>query len=225
VLLKSITTTSVAEALVGIFARVGIPEKILSDQGTQLTSAQMKEVGRLLSLKPLTTTPYHPQCNGLVERFNRTLKMMLKRMCAEKPKDWDRYISTLLFAYREAPQDSLGFAPFELLYGRTVKRPLQILRQLWTKDRQRLEGFLRRGCRQNLYPADKPSITQLIEEADEKLFDNIRYNPSYPVHHLLSRQTDYSYNLCSRSHNLELSHTHDKRNFIDRMLSYPYHIC
>ena len=132
--LKSITTTSVAEALVGIFSRVGIPEEILSDRGTQLTSAQMREVGRLLSLKQLTTTPYHPQCNGLVERFNGTLKMMLKRMCAEKPKDWDRYISALLFAYREAPQESLGFSPFELLYGRTVKGPLQILRKLWTKE-------------------------------------------------------------------------------------------
>ena len=62
-------------------------------------------------------------------------------------------------------------------------------------------------------------------EADKKLFDNIRYNPSHPLHHLLSRRTDYSYNLRSRSHNLELSHTHDKWNFIDRMLFNPYHIC
>jgi len=126
--------TRYAEALVGIFARVGIPDEILSDRGTQLTSAQMKEVKRLLLLKQLTTTPYHPQCNGLVEHFNGTLKMMLKHMCAEKPKDWDHYISALLFAYREASQQSLGFAPFKLLYGRTVKGPLQILRQLWTKE-------------------------------------------------------------------------------------------
>ena len=127
--LKNITTTAVAEALVSIFARVGVPEEILSDRGTQLTSDMMKEVGRLLSLKQLTTTPYHPQCNGLVERFNATLKSMLKRMCSERPQDWDRYIDALLFAYREAPQESLGFAPFELLYGRKVKGPIQILRQ------------------------------------------------------------------------------------------------
>ena len=43
-------------------------------------------------------------------------------------------------------------------------------------DRQRLEGFLRRGCRQNLYSTDKPSITQIVEEADENLFNSIRYN-------------------------------------------------
>ena len=132
--LKSISSIVVAEALVSIFSRVGIPEEILSDQGTQFTGGLMKEVGRLLSMKQLTTTPYHLQCNGLVERFNGTLKTMLRRMCAEKPKDWDRYLDALLFAYREAPQESLGFAPFELLYGRSVNGPLQILRQLWTKE-------------------------------------------------------------------------------------------
>ena len=99
VALKSISTTTVAEALVSIFSRVGIPEEILSDQGTQFTSNLMKEAGRLLSMKQLTTTPYHPQCNGLVERFNGTLKTMLKQMCAERPKDWDRYLDALLFAY------------------------------------------------------------------------------------------------------------------------------
>ena len=81
-----------------IFFRVGILEEILSDHETQFTSNLMKEVGRLLSMQ-LTTTPYHPQRNGLVERFNGTLKTMLMRMCAEKPKDWDRYIDALLFAY------------------------------------------------------------------------------------------------------------------------------
>ena len=78
----------------------------------------MKEVSRLLSMKQLVTTPYHPMCNGLVERFNGTMKQMLKRMCAERPKDWDRYLPALLFAYREVPQESLGFSPFELLYRR-----------------------------------------------------------------------------------------------------------
>lgn len=59
---------------------------------------------------------------------------MLKRICAEKPKDWDKYINALLFAYREVPQESLGFAPFELLYGHTVRGPMQILKELWTEE-------------------------------------------------------------------------------------------
>jgi len=44
---------------------------------------------------------------------------MLRHMCAEKLKDWDRYIGPLLFTYREVKQDSLGYSPLELLYGRT----------------------------------------------------------------------------------------------------------
>ena len=57
-------------------------------------------------------------------------------------------------------------------------------------DRQRLEGFLRRGCRQNLYSTDKPSIAQIVEEADENLFNSIRYNPSHLLHQLLPRRTE-----------------------------------
>ena len=72
--LKNIKTTTVAEALVSIFSRVGIPTEVLTDQGSQFTAKLMKEVSRLLSVKQLTTTPYHPQCNGLVERFNGPLR-------------------------------------------------------------------------------------------------------------------------------------------------------
>ena len=132
--LASIDTETVAEALVSIFSRVGIPNEVLTDMGTQYTSAVMKEVSRLLSFKQLVTTSYHPICNGLVERFNQTIKKMLMRMCAERPKDWDKYIDPLLFAYREAPQESLGVSPFELLYGWPVRGPMQILKQLWSKE-------------------------------------------------------------------------------------------
>ena len=97
-------------------------------------SSCMQEVSRLLSINRLTTTPYHPICNRLVERFNGTLKKMLRRLCSEQPRQWHRFINPLLFAYREAPQEATGFSPFELLYGRTVRGPVQILKELWTKE-------------------------------------------------------------------------------------------
>ncbi|GFO08261.1 cathepsin d [Plakobranchus ocellatus] len=130
--LKSIET--VTEALVDILCRIGIPKEMLSDRGTQFTSDLMEEVRRLLSVKRLTTSPYHPQCNGLVERFNAMLKGILKRLASDRPKDWDRYINAALFAYREAPQESLGFSHFELLYARPVRDSMAILRELWTED-------------------------------------------------------------------------------------------
>ena len=129
--LKNVETTTVAEAMVSVFCRVGVPKQVLSDRGTQFTSGMMDEVLRLLSCKGLHTTPYHPMSNGLCERFNGTLKKMLKRMTAEQPKEWPRFIAPLLFAYREAPQSSTRFSPFEMVYGRCVRGPLQMLRELW----------------------------------------------------------------------------------------------
>ena len=132
--LKDIRADTIAEALWNFWTRLGLPDEILSDRGTQFTSELMRDVQRLLAIKGLNTTPWHPQTNGLVERFNGTLKQMLKKLAMEQPQKWDEFIPALLFAYREVPQDSLGFSPFELLYGRTVKGPMRVLRQLWTEE-------------------------------------------------------------------------------------------
>ncbi|XP_037526097.1 uncharacterized protein LOC119403222 [Rhipicephalus sanguineus] len=133
--LPSIESKMVAEGLMEMFSRVGLPREIVSDRGTNFMSSVMKEFSRLLSVKQLPTTPYHPMANGLVERFNGTLKRMLGRMCQECPKNWDRYLGPLLFAYREMPQRSTGYSPFELLYGRYVRGPMTILKDLWTNPK------------------------------------------------------------------------------------------
>ncbi|XP_037779144.1 uncharacterized protein LOC119575564 [Penaeus monodon] len=132
--LRSIDTVTVAENLIDIFSRVGIPKEILSDRGTQFKSDLMNEINRLLCVKALYTSPYHACCNGTVERFHAVLKSMLKKLCIEQPQNWDRYIPSVLFAYREIPNDTLKFSPFELLYGRRVRGPLTILYELWTND-------------------------------------------------------------------------------------------
>jgi hypothetical protein len=63
-----------------------------------------------------------------VERFNQTLKAMLKKTASEEGKDLDKLISFLVFAHREFPQESTGYSPFELLYGRDVRGPLDVLK-------------------------------------------------------------------------------------------------
>ena len=84
----SIDMETVAEAVVGILSRVGIPNEVLIDMGTQYTSAVMKEFSIRLSFKQLVTSPYHPICNCLVDRFNQMLKEMRMEICEENPKDW-----------------------------------------------------------------------------------------------------------------------------------------
>ncbi|XP_076069884.1 uncharacterized protein LOC143041747 [Oratosquilla oratoria] len=129
--LKDIDSISVAEALLTIFSRVGIPREILSDRGTQFTSNLMKELHRMLGVKPIFTTPFHPSGNGRIERLHGPLKAILRKLCAEKPREWHRYLIPTLFALGELPSDRTGFSAFELLYGRSVRGPLTVLRDLW----------------------------------------------------------------------------------------------
>eukprot|EP00731_Ephydatia_muelleri_P014418 Em0008g138a len=128
---RSADAEHVAEQLVQVFSRVGIPQEIMSDQGTNFMSTLLAEMYRLLNVQRLRTTPYHPQCNGLVERFNQTLKAMLRKSATKDGKDWDKLLPYLLFAYREVPQESTGFSPLELLYGRSVRGPLDVLKETW----------------------------------------------------------------------------------------------
>ncbi|KAF6022822.1 hypothetical protein EB796_018856 [Bugula neritina] len=106
--------------------------------------------------------------NGLVEKFNRTLKSMLNKLCAKEPRQWHRFINAALFAYREVPQESTGFAPFELLYGRTVRGPMYILRQLWTKEDTADEV---KTCYQHVFEL-RERLDNMMEMAPASLKDN-----------------------------------------------------
>lgn len=127
--LRHIKARQIANCLLQVFSRVGIPKEVLTDQGTNFTSRSLRQVYSLLGIRGIKTTPYHPQTDGLVKRFNQTLKAMLRKFVSESGADWDQWLPYLLFACREVPQASTGFSPFELLYGREVRGPLDILRE------------------------------------------------------------------------------------------------
>ena len=129
--LYSTNASHITEELIGVFARVRIPSEILTDQGSNFTSQLLTELYRMLHIHPIKTTPYHPQTDGLVERFNQTLKSMLRKATTKEGRDWDKMIPFLLFANREVPQSSTGFSPFQLLYGKPVRGPLNVLRESW----------------------------------------------------------------------------------------------
>ncbi|KAG1955346.1 gag-pol fusion protein [Pimephales promelas] len=129
--LRDVTAKQIAAALLNFFSHVGIPKVVLTDQGPNFMSRTLKQVYQLLGIKRVRTTPYHPQTDGLVERFNQTLKGMLKKFVSENGKDWDKWLPYLLFAYREVPQASTGFSPFELLFAHQIRGPLDVLRDSW----------------------------------------------------------------------------------------------
>ncbi|XP_042143921.1 uncharacterized protein LOC121834234 [Ixodes scapularis] len=132
VALKTIDTPQVAEALVEMFSRYGVPKEILSDR----------------------------------EKFNGTIKQMMKRMSQERPTDWDRYIPALLFAYRGVPQASLRFAPFEMLYGRNVielkdklKKTCEVAHEIMAEAQTKQKRFYdRKSQARRFEPGDRVLI-------------------------------------------------------------------
>ncbi|XP_078501186.1 mitogen-activated protein kinase kinase kinase 3 isoform X1 [Lissotriton helveticus] len=128
------TTKNVAEKLVELFSRVGFPREILTDQGTPFVSRMMGEVCKTLDLTHIRTSAYHPQTDGLVERYNWTLKTTLKKLLGSETKDWDKMLPLALYVVRSQVQSSLGCSPFELLYGRQPRSLLEITREAWERE-------------------------------------------------------------------------------------------
>ncbi len=141
--LREVTAKQVSNALLNFFSHVGIPKEVLTDQGMNFMSRTLNQVYQLLGIKRIRTTPYHPQTDGVVERFNQTIKNMLKKFVSESGKDWDKWLPYLLFAYREVPQASTGFSPFKLLFAHHVRGPLDVLKDSWeANDKPRKRNIL-----------------------------------------------------------------------------------
>jgi len=121
----------VAKANVSVFSHFGFARKILSDCGTEFMSQLTKVFLEEFGIKHFRTSPYHPAANGSCERFNGTLKSMLCAVAEDFPDSWDQTLQWILFAYREVPVETLGFSPFELLYGRSVPGPFSLLKDSW----------------------------------------------------------------------------------------------
>ena len=129
--LKDTTTPFICEELISWFARFGFPSILLSDGGPQFTSKQMEEILLKLGISHSVSTPYHPQSNGLCERANATIKSMIRKLSSDNPSSWDKLLQCALFAYREVPQETTGFSPFEMVYGSSPRGPLALLRDIW----------------------------------------------------------------------------------------------
>ena len=88
----------------------------------------IKGICQILKIKKVNTSGYHPQTDGLVEKFNSTLTNMLAKS-AEKNSNWDTHLPFLLFAYRATVQESVRESPFYLLYGRDPRLPTKDLQK------------------------------------------------------------------------------------------------
>lgn len=114
------TITFVNTMIDGVISRHGVPERLLSDRGSNFTSELARSLYETLGIKKLFGAAYHPQTQGLVERFNGTLIGMLKMYVGETQRDWDLYLPRVLFAYRTSYHEALRDSPFFRFMGESL---------------------------------------------------------------------------------------------------------
>ena len=154
--LRKITAPAIIKALVSFFSLFGLPKIVQTDQGTNFMSRMFKQALQQLGIKHITSSCYHPQTQGSLERFHQTLKSMLRAFCLEFARDWDEGVPFALFAVREVVQESLGFSPSELVFGHNVRGPLKLLKDSWMGEKashhslseyvSKMRGRLHRAC-------------------------------------------------------------------------------
>ena len=119
---------TVTKAFVDHFvSRFGVPLTIHSDLGSNFTSKLFSDMCDLLQIHPTKSTAQHPQANGVVERFNRTLGSMLSMYCNKNQRNWDEFLQQVMMAYRSSIHASTGQTPNKMTLGRDVVLPLQAL--------------------------------------------------------------------------------------------------
>ena len=127
--LRNIKAKTVLDALLKFFTQYGLAQEVQSDNGSNFMSGVFQEVMYELGIKQLKSSIYHPESQGALERHHQTLKTMIRTYCVDDPGDWDRGIPFLLFAARDAVNESTGFSPFELVFGHEVRGPLKLVKE------------------------------------------------------------------------------------------------
>ena len=126
---------TVARAFLNEFvSRYGVPFVIHTDQGTNFKLNLFKEICKLLGIAKTRTSPYHLQCDGQVERINRTLIKLLSLNVPNPTDNWDLDLGLTLMAYRSADQSSTSLTPYFLLYGKEMRLALDIIYRLSSQD-------------------------------------------------------------------------------------------
>jgi transposase InsO family protein len=122
------TSVAVAEALIERICLIhGMPRRIITDQGSNFNSEMITALYSALHIAKSTTTAYHPQGNGLTERYNDTLCSVIAKIMDEHPLDWDEVLGQATFAYNTSMHALTKLSPYYILYGREPRTPAEFL--------------------------------------------------------------------------------------------------
>jgi len=115
-----------AQVLLGhIYKWFGLPDKMISDHGPQFAAESIKELLRLLGIQSSLSMAYHPQSDGITERYNQEIEVYLMIYCVLNPEDWHKALPTLEFSHSSRHHSDCPQTPYELLYGtRPIALPM-----------------------------------------------------------------------------------------------------
>ena len=160
-----------------IICRHGCPTIIVSDNGKPFVSKLIQQVCRNFSIIHKTTTPYNPQSNGLIERFNKTLGQILQKRTEEEKDDWDLYLPATLFTYRTIKQESTKSTPFFLMYGYEPKTPFDSDHHIYERSSPKFDAILRHRTIHQIHNLNKIRESavqniQRVQESQKKQIEN-----------------------------------------------------
>jgi len=125
--LKVTDSATIAKVIIiNVILEHSLPSQILTDRGTNLIAGAMQEICESLNIEQIKTSPYHPQTNGLVKKFNGTLGNMLSAYANQKPSTWPSFLKYAVFAYNTSVHASTKETPFYLLYGHDPLEPFEL---------------------------------------------------------------------------------------------------
>ena len=128
---KDQTARTTANALISSFINhYGMPTRLHSDQGANFESKTIRQLCDSLGIKKTHTTPYHPQGNAQAERFNATLLSMLACLTEDEKTRWKDHLPFVVHAYNCTRNNATGFSPFQLMFGRKPRLPVDIIKGL-----------------------------------------------------------------------------------------------
>ena len=169
------------------FCRYGIPGELHSDQGRSFECTLLREICNLMGVKKTRTTPFHPQSDGLIERFNRTLADMLAKVVDLTQVDWDEKLPYALLAYRSSVNSSTGYSPSGALWGFEPRLPLDMLVPKVEGQAQEYSSFVTEHHER--LTAVRERILWNLKEVSRKM--KTRYDKG--VHQVVVREGDQVY--------------------------------
>ena len=132
--LRNLKASSICDKLLLFWCSVGISRDVFCDQMASFKSELIRAVSDKFGINMRYSVVYHAQSHGGIERTQRSFEDMLRKFLSDWPREWDKHVEFLQYAYNSSRHSSTGYSPFELVYGRKVCTPLALQRQSWENN-------------------------------------------------------------------------------------------